>query len=106
MKQTPRWTEILSPWAKVQGLWHFAKVCLTSRRQQGGSRMVGNVQVQENEEQRKGTINEIGQTQQYPQVNMVKLVNTLRKQTNRVQTHNTREEPNVQCVPRSMEDLQ
>ena len=47
--------------------------------------MVGNVQAEENEEERDGTyVDGIGQTQRYPRINMVKIINTMRKQENGV----------------------
>ena len=63
---------------------HFSKVCLFSRRQLGISSMVGNVQVQEKKDETY--LDKIEQTQPYPKVNMIKLINTLRKQADGVET--------------------
>ena len=68
---------------------HFAKICFSTRRQQGGNKMVGNVQLQEREDD-DTFVDEIGRNQpnsSYPKVNMIKLINTLRKQGNGVPTH-------------------
>ena len=88
-KQTPRSVQWMFKKCKACGkLGHFAKVCLSSRREHGGSKMVGNMQVQENEEDENGTfVNEIGHTQVYPKINIIKLIITLRKQANGVPSH-------------------
>ena len=66
-------------------LGHFARVCLRAKKQQ--QRMVGNVQVPEGDD---GTfVDETGRTQpnsQCQRINMVKLINSLKKQGNGVQT--------------------
>ena len=66
-------------------LGHFAKVSLSSRKQQGASRMVGKAQIQEKED--VTYVDEIGQSQPYPKV---KLINILKKHADEVQA----------CIPK------
>ena len=55
---------------------HFNKVCMTTRRKQGGTKIVGNVQINEGEDAYQ---DEFGHTQPYPppRVNMLRVINHL-----------------------------
>ena len=53
---------------------HFHKVCMSTRRQQGGNRMVGNIQITQGDAVTYE--DEIGATQPCPpRVNMLKIIN-------------------------------
>ena len=75
-------------------LGHFAKVCLTTRRQQGGSKMVGIIQAQEKYEET--FVDEIGRNQstQHGQSHQ-----HIEKTATGSANSNSREKPQVQHSP-------